>query len=334
MLVRVPYDRTADRVAIVLAQKMATLPQFLRNSITWDQGKEMAAHATFTVATGIPVYFCDPHSPWQRGSNKNTNGLLRQYFPEGTDLSVHSQADLDAVAAQLNGRPRETLHWKNPTEKVNELLVSRWRTDHLTPPGYSAAKVSVLRSPMVDPRVSSCAAGPCAGGCHLPEPSLGDAFSGSPGGEAALDLARADVLHPGHHRPALTEGVDDRPDPVAGDERGHFLAQGGAGGPGAGDHGIGVRAVEDGGVGDCRPGDYGGQAVLGAGVGQLQAAHSEVQLGVGDGAAGAVHALDDHCSEDIDVEVDRRGRPVDDQERRQRRVPIGDRVRCHDRHAA
>jgi len=82
MLVRVPYDRTADRVAIVLAQKMATLPEFLRNSITWDQGKELAAHAKFTVATGIPVYFCDPHSPWQRGSNENTNGLLRQYFPQ------------------------------------------------------------------------------------------------------------------------------------------------------------------------------------------------------------------------------------------------------------
>jgi IS30 family transposase len=82
MLVRVPYDRTADRVAIVLAQKMATLPEFLRNSITWDQGKELAAHAKFTVATGIPVYFCDPHSPWQRGSNEYTNGLLRQYFPK------------------------------------------------------------------------------------------------------------------------------------------------------------------------------------------------------------------------------------------------------------
>ena len=123
MLVRVPYDRTADRVAIVLAQKMATLPEFLRNSITWDQGKELAAHARFTVATGIPVYFCDPHSPWQRGSNENTNGLLRQYFPKGTDLSVHSQAELDAVADELNGRPRETLNWRNPTEAFNGLLI-------------------------------------------------------------------------------------------------------------------------------------------------------------------------------------------------------------------
>ena len=89
MLVRIPYDRTAERVAYLLAAKMSTLPEFLRNSVTWDQGKEMARHADFTVRTGIPVYFCDPHSPWQRGSNENTNGLLRQYFPKGTDLSLH-----------------------------------------------------------------------------------------------------------------------------------------------------------------------------------------------------------------------------------------------------
>ena len=105
-----------------MAAKMSMLPEFLCNSVTWDQGKEMAAHTTFTVRTGIPVYFCDPHSPWQRGSNENTNGLLRQYFPKGTDLSVYSQAELDSVAAQLNGRPRETLNWRKPVEVLNDLL--------------------------------------------------------------------------------------------------------------------------------------------------------------------------------------------------------------------
>jgi IS30 family transposase len=123
MLVRIPYDRTAERVAHLLARKMETLPEFMRNSITWDQGKELAAHAAFTVKTGIPVYFCDPHSPWQRGSNENTNGLLRQYFPKGTDLSVYSQAELDAVADELNDRPRQTLDWLKPTEVLNKLLL-------------------------------------------------------------------------------------------------------------------------------------------------------------------------------------------------------------------
>jgi transposase, IS30 family len=122
MLVRIPYDRTAERVAYLLAKKMETLPDFLRRSVTWDQGKEMTRHADFTVRTGIPVYFCDPHSPWQRGSNENTNGLLRQYFPKGTDLSLHSQADLDSVADELNGRPRETLKWRKPVEELNDLI--------------------------------------------------------------------------------------------------------------------------------------------------------------------------------------------------------------------
>jgi len=122
MLVRIPYDRNAERVAYLLGKKMETMPEFLRKSVTWDQGKEMARHADFTIATGIPVYFCDPHSPWQRGSNENTDGLLRQYFPKGTDLSLHSQADLDKVAAELNGRPRQTLGWKKPIEVLNELL--------------------------------------------------------------------------------------------------------------------------------------------------------------------------------------------------------------------
>lgn len=123
MLVRIPYDRTAQRVALLLAQKMETLPDLLRNSVTWDQGKEMAAHASFTVKTGIDVYFCDPHAPWQRGSNENTNGLLRQYFPKGTDLSGYTQAELDAIADELNDRPRETLGWLKPTEVLNKSLI-------------------------------------------------------------------------------------------------------------------------------------------------------------------------------------------------------------------
>lgn len=123
LLQRIPYDRTADRVALQLAQAIERLPEGLRRSITWDQGVEMAAHAKFTVATNVPVYFCDPHSPWQRGSNENTNGLLRQYFPKGTDLSGFIQAELDAVADRLNTRPRETLGWKTPAEALDEFLV-------------------------------------------------------------------------------------------------------------------------------------------------------------------------------------------------------------------
>ncbi|MCA1607208.1 MAG: IS30 family transposase [Acidobacteria bacterium] len=122
MLVRIPYDRCAERVAALLARKMETLPEFLRHSLTWDQGKEMARHGEFTVRTGLPVYFCDPHSPWQRGSNENTNGLLRQYFPKGTDLSLHTQEELDRVAAELNGRPRETLNWRKPIEVLEKLI--------------------------------------------------------------------------------------------------------------------------------------------------------------------------------------------------------------------
>lgn len=124
ILVRIPYDRTAERVATLLALKMQTLPDIVKNSITWDQGKEMAHHADFTMRTGLPIYFCDPHSPWQRGTNENTNGLLRQYFPKGTDLSLHTDADLDKVAAELNGRPRQTLGWRKPIEVFTELLES------------------------------------------------------------------------------------------------------------------------------------------------------------------------------------------------------------------
>jgi IS30 family transposase len=97
-----------------IAETIATLAEQLRRSPTWDQGTEMAQHAQLRIDTGLPVYFCDPHSPWQRGTNENTNGLLRQYFPKGTDLSRHSAKDLAAVAATLNGRPRKTLDWRTP----------------------------------------------------------------------------------------------------------------------------------------------------------------------------------------------------------------------------
>jgi IS30 family transposase len=122
LLVHLPADRTAETVRDALAATMATLPEQLRRSLTWDQGREMALAHEFAVAAGMPVYFCDPHSPWQRGSNENTNGLLRQYFPKGTDLSAHPRARLDEVAAELNARPRKTLDWQTPAERLAKLL--------------------------------------------------------------------------------------------------------------------------------------------------------------------------------------------------------------------
>jgi IS30 family transposase len=114
----------AEAVRDAIASAITTLPGQLRRSLTWDQGAEMASHAQLCIDTGIEVYFADPHSPWQRGTNENTNGLLRQYFPKGTDLSRHSPGDLAAVAAALNGRPRKTLSWKTPAEALDEFLYS------------------------------------------------------------------------------------------------------------------------------------------------------------------------------------------------------------------
>ncbi len=123
MLLALPDDRKAATVADVMARQIMTLPEQARRSVTWDQGIEMADHARFTIATGIPIYFCDPHAPWQRATNENTNGLARQYLPRDSDLSTHSQAALDDIAAELNTRPRKRLGYLTPLEAFNQLAL-------------------------------------------------------------------------------------------------------------------------------------------------------------------------------------------------------------------
>jgi transposase, IS30 family len=132
MLLHLPGDHTAPTVADAMVTAMTGLPDFLRRTLTWDQGSEMANHAQITDATGLEIYFCDPASPWQRGSNENTNGLLRQYFPKGTDLSFWGPGYLEMVAAELNGRPRETLNWRTPAEALDQLL-----SEHDNQPGVA-----------------------------------------------------------------------------------------------------------------------------------------------------------------------------------------------------
>jgi IS30 family transposase len=122
MLVGLPTSHTADVVADALAGKIGELPAQLRRSLTWDQGKEMASHSQFTVASGVPVFFCDPRSPWQRGTNENTNGLLRQYLPRKSRFAERTQDELDAIAAELNGRPRKTLDWQTPAQALETVL--------------------------------------------------------------------------------------------------------------------------------------------------------------------------------------------------------------------
>lgn len=132
LLLHLRGDHTAETVAVAMTVKMSELPDQLIRSLTWDQGMEMASHVQIAEATGLDIYFCDPHSPWQRGTNENTNGLLRQYFPKGTDLSKWGPGYLDKVAAELNSRPRKRLGWRTPAEALDKLL-----SEQSDPPGVA-----------------------------------------------------------------------------------------------------------------------------------------------------------------------------------------------------
>ena len=122
MLLHLPDGHGPEPVAAAMTQVMGGLPDAIRRSLTWDQGREMTGHAQIAVSADLDIYFCDPHSPWQRGSNENTNGLLRQYFPKSTNLAVHSREQLQAVADELNARPRKTLGWKTPAQALYDVL--------------------------------------------------------------------------------------------------------------------------------------------------------------------------------------------------------------------
>ena len=124
MLLNLRKGRLAEHVRDALVDRIRSLPEQLRRSLTWDRGKEMGEHAQFTIDTGVKVYFCDPRSPWQRATSENSNGLLRQYLPKGTDLSVYDQTHLDRIAAELNGRPRQTLGWLTPSEAFTRAVAT------------------------------------------------------------------------------------------------------------------------------------------------------------------------------------------------------------------
>ena len=142
VLLHLSGDHTAATLADAMSAKVPEIPEILRRSLTWDQGSEMALHTKITEATGLPIYFCDPHSPWQRGTNENTNGLLRQYFPKGTDLSFYGPGWLDQVAAELNARPRKRLGWRTPAEELDRLLQTRPHS--LQPPLESKHQITTL----------------------------------------------------------------------------------------------------------------------------------------------------------------------------------------------